>query len=433
VLPRIVYLEMGFDYDTNYRCSRVWSQTSVDGPESLGFFDMEHQSEEARDSQGPEPVLWARCRSIPSILMACKESRLVAERCYTKSFGTKYSAPSTWFNSDLDTFYLNPGNTFEANEEANTPDFVLALGDLSDDIERVKQLAIAGSFYGDAFYGDSFYGDSHRDGSYVDNVLSCFGHVERLTIAVTQDDEEDCSNPVLLEWSDVMENPEYLMEDEEPAHPICAEVFPYLDLEVHLWRTCEGDVSLWREAPYSVSTRLNDRKGDGERKWKLPFLQCKPIVGLQRKLDFFRRKAEYDRIRDARIVRVTVTSEKYLSLEVSVHVSTTYADIASMFCRERGVDLEGSDESIYLDIKLAGEYCDISSEAKLHDCLAIDDEHTTVDLAFNHELYGRNCSCENMACHHTEKYHQTLWMESENWGVQCLFEGMEGKSVAVAR
>ncbi|PMD67044.1 uncharacterized protein K444DRAFT_658197, partial [Hyaloscypha bicolor E] len=42
--PRIVYLE--FIMKEKHTCSRVWSETTVEGPESMGFFDLDHQPEE---------------------------------------------------------------------------------------------------------------------------------------------------------------------------------------------------------------------------------------------------------------------------------------------------------------------------------------------------------------------------------------------------
>lgn len=47
--PRTVYLEE--TQDESQMCSRVWSETSIDGPDSMGFFDLDHQSEAARSDQ----------------------------------------------------------------------------------------------------------------------------------------------------------------------------------------------------------------------------------------------------------------------------------------------------------------------------------------------------------------------------------------------
>jgi 2EXR family len=104
VFPRIVHLEMV--EEDSHKCSRVWSETSIDGPESMGFFDLDHQSEAARHGQGPHPYERFRTRSIPPLFLVCKESHLVAEKLYKKAFRTEYTFPSTLFNFEHDILYL---------------------------------------------------------------------------------------------------------------------------------------------------------------------------------------------------------------------------------------------------------------------------------------------------------------------------------------
>jgi hypothetical protein len=121
-VPRIVYLELV--ENDNHPYSQVSSVTSIDGPEGVAFFEPDPQSEAARLSQGPGPVLSFRSQSIPTLFLICKESYLVAEKLYTKSFGTEDTLPSTWFNFELDTLYLDWGCSFEDENDHEIGDVI---------------------------------------------------------------------------------------------------------------------------------------------------------------------------------------------------------------------------------------------------------------------------------------------------------------------
>lgn len=80
--PRIVHLELVAG--KSHMCSRVWSETSIDAPEYMAFFDLDHQSQIAQCDQGPMPFRQFRSRqSIPALLITCKESCFVAKKKLT--------------------------------------------------------------------------------------------------------------------------------------------------------------------------------------------------------------------------------------------------------------------------------------------------------------------------------------------------------------
>ncbi|KAK0120547.1 hypothetical protein ONS96_010751 [Cadophora gregata f. sp. sojae] len=92
--PRIVYLEV--IKEPEHYCSRVWSQTSIGDPHSMAFFDLDHQSKDARGSAAPiMSGFGLQSRSVPELFYVCVESHKIARTIYTKCFGTKTHPPNT--------------------------------------------------------------------------------------------------------------------------------------------------------------------------------------------------------------------------------------------------------------------------------------------------------------------------------------------------
>lgn len=61
----IVYLEL--DVHKSLYCSRVWAEMTFDGPNCAGLFDLDHQSEEAQEGQGADPLWALRTRDPPPL------------------------------------------------------------------------------------------------------------------------------------------------------------------------------------------------------------------------------------------------------------------------------------------------------------------------------------------------------------------------------
>lgn len=69
-VPRIVSLQ--YVEGTKHACLRVWAGTAIDGPEMMGFFDLDNQSPTAKLDQGPEA--FARFDStapLPELFLVC--------------------------------------------------------------------------------------------------------------------------------------------------------------------------------------------------------------------------------------------------------------------------------------------------------------------------------------------------------------------------
>ncbi|TVY82018.1 hypothetical protein LSUE1_G007084 [Lachnellula suecica] len=325
VAPRIVHLDLVQDH--THMCSRVWSQTSVDEPEHMGFFDVDNQQEDAQFDNGPEPVSRFRCLSnVPPFFLICKESHLVAKKIYTKSFGTDYAAPSIWFNFDLDVLYM--GHVIE--DDSGPPDRTFLADDLGQDGKKVQNLALCNESYPEG-------------GDWINIVLGTLGSVRTLTMVAAQNYDFYCNNLVFLDHSDVLESPEYsvhALEPEEYLHPLTWSSFFGLEREPdrrHLWQPSEW---LWSQYPYFDAALLNMTADDTRivPVWSKPELQYRPVTTFAERLDFLQRKEAHNRERDAERVRVTLTAEKYNSLELRVPWLTTFAALISMFCQARRID-----------------------------------------------------------------------------------------------
>lgn len=130
----------------------------------------------------------------------------MAEKIYSKSFGTICAPPTTWFHFELDTLYLNLG-VYDEDEETRGVAFNFVPADLSDDIKRVKNLVM--------------YSEKHPDIPTEETILedlSRFGGVRQLTIVGPRYSEDDCSNLVFLDHSEVNEYSEYSMPFDGPGH-----------------------------------------------------------------------------------------------------------------------------------------------------------------------------------------------------------------------
>ncbi|CAG8959430.1 hypothetical protein HYFRA_00001328 [Hymenoscyphus fraxineus] len=383
--PRIVSLD---NIATNHICSRVWSETPADGPGSEGFFDMDHQPEAARMTQGPEGYCHFASRSVPILFLICKESHHVARQMYTKAFGTRYAPPSTWFNFELDTLYLNWGVSYDENDYERWwlcyhPEH------LDADIEKVQNLALYDGEYPNDVWKVEIFIDVLRRFTGVRNVwlvsimfdegvdaltpekeglvlwagaqrpmlddrlMKMWDDAVRTLIKLKEletRDDPGYFNPLheleFLEESETRETPRYCAWDynavakSAPYHPVFVN-YNTLPVDYNLWRTPFEDYyhsDLWSEDDYSaIATTLQEEKG-GE--WRKPNLARIPLISLKCKAHLFMLKQGYDSDRDARLVNVKVKSKGYESVEIRVSLLATFGQIVSAFCQMRGISDE---------------------------------------------------------------------------------------------
>lgn len=250
---------------------------------------------------------------------------MAKEKIYTKSFGTDSGIPTTWFNFELDTLYLDWG--YHLNSDGDVI-FKFFPEEFGEDVKKVQNLAIH----------SGEYPAGRLASEWINAVLSYFGNVRNLTMVSPQHEDDDCADLVFLEWSDVIDTPAYqLFPPEEELHPVLWEVFPNLEREIELWTSSKW---LWNQTPFCWAARLTDNIDYELSQWTKPELYHKPVMSSQTKLDFLRHKQKYDTDRDAQRVELTLAAEGHNSLEVSVSLLTTVADLVVMFCQARGIDSE---------------------------------------------------------------------------------------------
>jgi hypothetical protein len=383
----------------------------------MGFFDLDHQPEQTRVDVGPDPPWEFRTRSVPPLFLVCREShRIAKEKIYQKSFGSPYGMPRTWFNFEVDTLYLDWGYYVyddDDDDDDDTIEFQFFPEVLSEDVKKVQHLAI---------YSGK-HPDSYLPAQLINDVLSKFGHVQNLLLALPDYKHGGSADLVFLEWDDVMDDPAY----SEEFHPVVDQMFPDVENKGNLWVESNH---LWHMVPYSDTMYLDHNQFPQEKpEWPIPNLSGKPIIIRQQKLDLFRRKQEYNKERETEVVTIILTAEKFNSLEVVVPWRTTVAELVSMFCQARAIDVNLERDSIdtvfiydesHRDTQSSGDCEGFSLECNVYEFRT--NEITRLDLYFDCETIEHSCSCDSIYCAHTEKYKQMLWMESEDWGVRDLFE-----------
>jgi hypothetical protein len=134
---------------------------------------------------GPLPYIGFGSRSRVSIMLyACRESRGIASKIYSKAFGSNVSPPLTWFDFERDTLYLDWG----CIEEKQVGFW---LGELSADIRRVENLAVF-----DAPASSKMLPPDADYTFWIDKVLQSFTNVRRFTIVDRDHDFRESSDLV---------------------------------------------------------------------------------------------------------------------------------------------------------------------------------------------------------------------------------------------
>lgn len=260
---------------------------------------------------------FASQRTFP-LFSACIESAMVGEKMYPKSFGTADTPPSTPFSFELDTLYLGWGCRLNIrNQDHGTPYYLDEI--LSVDAEKVSKLAI--------------YIDGPFGGMMAHRVFCKFRNLRTITLIAPYHDHQnkDCSKLAFLDHSDALEDPEYhIYPDNDPYHPVLDEFIQRGDLQT------EAEESLWMDEAHLSGLILQHKVLGAE--WTKPSLQRLPVMTIQRRLEFLRRKEEFNATRKAHRTEVTLTSKNYDTLELSVPLSTIVGDMVTTFCETRGIE-----------------------------------------------------------------------------------------------
>ena len=132
--------------------------------------------------------------------------------------------PRTWFNFEVDTLYLDWGYYVyddDDDDDDDTIEFQFFPEVLSEDVKKVQHLAI---------YSGK-HPDSYLPAQLINDVLSKFGHVQNLLLALPDYKHGGSADLVFLEWDDVMDDPAY----SEEFHPVVDQMFPDVENKGNLW------------------------------------------------------------------------------------------------------------------------------------------------------------------------------------------------------
>ncbi|CAG8971327.1 hypothetical protein HYALB_00005945 [Hymenoscyphus albidus] len=338
--PRVVCLDR---IRHSHKCSRVWSQTDVDGPNYMAFFDMDSQPIEQQITQGPENYDHFASQSAPPLFLICKESHHVARQIYTKAFGSNYVTPTTWFSYDLDTLFLDLGPVFV---DAEIQGFTFLSSDLDTDAGKVQNLAI--------YVGE--YPDNGTQYNVSLDALRKFASARTVSLVVAICQDADRTTLELLEGWECEESTGYGLAETrnrpDPgglhcAHPTFKNLFSRPNVRSwNMWKNMWE--SVWDETPYGAVAYTIGAENDGN--WRRPTLVRLPLISTQLKADTLRQKQEYDTKRAAHKVRVEIKSEKDDTLVVVVPLLTTLRELASMFFQARNINgVERDSAEMYTD------------------------------------------------------------------------------------
>lgn len=192
------------------------------------------------------------------------------------------------------------------------------------------------------------------------------------------------------------------------CHPVYAEMFPEFQEDKilffyssFLWSVLGG---------YKGAANMN-KSPVVERPWKKPELQRKPMITLRRKLEFLRRKQEYNMKRDAHIVTVTITAQDHNTLELSVSLYTSLRVMASTFLQTRNLDLKPEYPCLPIfnnNKNDGGLFEELDPGSTVSDFTKYPDTKMSINLLFDRALI--------------KLYRQTLWMETEcDWYLWIMF------------
>jgi len=142
-------------------------------------------------------ALRTNCK-VPSVLLASRESRLVALKFYVLSFGFGQKVPGTYFNFNIDILYLRADMLFPTiNGYDCWDDFTDSLRDMGPNID-VRQIQNVAIFLD---LGYPFEQDCYN----LAQILGWFGNIQHLTVVVGYfcGEDDDKGDILLIEPIDV--------------------------------------------------------------------------------------------------------------------------------------------------------------------------------------------------------------------------------------
>ncbi|CAG8958028.1 hypothetical protein HYFRA_00000372 [Hymenoscyphus fraxineus] len=339
--PRIVHLKKARS-KTN-KCSRVWSQTSIEEPEMMGFFDLDNQPRTARNLGGPVSPWGFKSNSIPPLLLACKESNALARQIYTLSFESPEMSPTTWFNFETDILYLDWNFDFSASyEDESVHDTSECFDYHPEDIagrSKVKNLAI---FIPDCLIYRAWL---------VDYVLEEFCNVQSFKLVYPAHRFWDCdqSDLVFLEWDEVAELQKWVPYSQNFTERRTAGLLnPRFTLSYrwtfnyYCWRSIEEINEGYSDPSFRSDQRRLPR-------FRELYLQCKPVVPREIKLRILEELQEYEDDRSSKL-EITLTSDNHKPIVVSATLQTTFLDLILKFCQAKGTDIEVKNGKVPVDL-----------------------------------------------------------------------------------
>ena len=98
-------------------------------------------------------------------------------------------------------------------------------------------------------------------------------------------------------------------------------------------------------------------------------------------------------------------------------------DLVSTFFQIRNINIDVDLDGVFIFLGPPAGESDggIWLMSKLY-FIALDYENTRLDIVFCDDTRQRKCCCQYIACRHTDRYWEMLWMESDDWGLRDLFE-----------
>lgn len=250
--------------------NRVWEISVQDYPARI--VDLR----EYRQSVSPaKHIVGFKSRApAPTVIYACRESRSIAQRAYSKAFGTSDMPAEIWIDFDKDMLYISKDFCYAGllGAETNTDRFDYIsdkqlrgyfVKDLKEDITKVKDLAISGFW--------NLGSDPPWSTAKISNmkdIYRVFHKLERFTFVDNQHTPDLRTDLVFAEESYISRDPqyEYLMSYRGEIFDNCfcdegdgeiwagLEPYPWYEFAVLVNRHQEGVTSILR--PRKTESRL---------------------------------------------------------------------------------------------------------------------------------------------------------------------------------
>ncbi len=239
-------------------------------------------------------------------MTVCRESRAVASRVYTLSFGTQYNPPSVWFAFELDTLHMSCHvvDGFESHE--------YEVEDLGNDFTIVKNLSLSEPCHLEMREA----GDPFPFIWYAETIAP-FQALENVTYVIDEYEEKDCANLVFMDPQDALAG--FLSHGAE-----------YNRARDRKWNLHRPN---WesRAAGYLVE-EVEELRAQGHdfRGWKLPKFQRMVATTPEKKAALKKNVTEFMRLN-------IVSLDGHNTLSIIATPGTTVGDLELAFRNERQI------------------------------------------------------------------------------------------------